>query len=268
MVYSVYAALQGFAPLPQKVLEMSNLWSYNLLLPPGVRLTQETIMGIIARAQRIGFMAHNPVSRKVLVMSLDGLSDFDYEDLADAAAFLEAERGRIQLWKGGVDVGLIFEIRKGNGLYGVEQLENSEPIVGISIDGTNYRGENKQRGITAHSIFQLFVTLSTGTRAKYGYSWDEEFYDLAYLRGEVEVFERLYSDVRQGQPPSTLFWLNYFSSDYAETIELDSIKRLGATITIVPGGSLVTFFDYPWNVNASTLWEINQHWREKIEMMS
>ncbi len=241
---------------------MSNSWSYNLLLPSGVRLARERIIGIITQAQSIGFMARNPVTGKVSVMSQDGAESFDYKDLTDATSFLERGGGRIQLWKDADDIGLLFELRGENSPHNVNDAQNDGDSIAISVDGTYYRGEDRQRIITADDLQQLFVDLGSVAHAGYGYSWDEELYDLAYLHGERELFERLYIDVCARQWPSTLFWLNYFSRDYAEIVGLDDMRRLGATITTVPNGVLATFFDYPWDVDVHNLWEINQRWRQ------
>lgn len=222
---------------------MSNSWRYQALLSRP--LLAEDVSRTLAIANAQGYDPHNPGTGRVSGITLNGLDERDHATVDEAIAVVAREGGTITLWKGEVDVSIAFysSNKAGEGLAcgGVD----------LYIDNAFFRDDHHRAEI-AVSIKSIFVSICDELQAFYEYATDEELWELVSNR---------WSDTRRalanGAKPPVLFWLNYYDLRHFMWASADAFVDLPAAVTRTRNGVLVSFFEFPWQVNRSLLKDLS-----------
>jgi hypothetical protein len=154
------------------------------------------------------------------------------------------------------------------------------------IDNYRYRDkdESYDRLELATDAQKLYCDLCAYFDVRYGAAWSNYNYEevirdlhrAIYGHLELSYHEnldkltfralmdgyRFDAEIYNEQPPSALFWVQYFSREYAGHIDLEACVRLGGKLIHLQKGVLLTFFDYPWEVDFRRLLAINEQWRK------
>ena len=234
---------------------MSNSWSYELALAAPLRMAGETLAAALAVVERHGFSAYNPWTGRVSVITASGL-DEDFSSVDDALALLLREEGGVQLWWDEVDID--FSAYSWRDAPAATESAGASAIpsgvrLGLGIDNTWYRQRVED---VATTMRQLFVDLCAQLRPLCGYSFDEDFWEL------LAHDSALQKDVLEQKQPSVLYWLNYYPNFYAHVVDLGALEGLGARVTAIQNGVVVSFFEWPWDMDVRSLVHTNQQWRE------
>ena len=222
---------------------MSNSWRYQALLSRP--LVAEDVSRTLAIANAQGYDPHNPGTGRVSGIALNGLDERDHATLDEAIGVVVREGGSITLWKGEVDVSIAF--------YSSDRASARPTWSGVDlyIDNTFYRDDDR-RVETAISIKSIFVSICDELQAFYGYATDEELWELVSNK---------WADAREalanGAKPAVLFWLNYYGLRHFKWASADAFEDLPAAVTRFRNGVLLSFFEFPWQVNRSLLKDLS-----------
>lgn len=243
-----------------------NAWSYSLLFLQHETLSTSAIREVLQLIVARGYSATNPLTGFVEGMKSGGMEEFEFRRLPETVEFLNANGGLLYLWKTSADIWLWFDPPSATARWAESNLEHDGEVIlkksSISVEETCFWPDNPDRWEIAADLQQLFIQLCGYLDAPYGYSSDENATEaLASEMSQMNVYE----DVRSRHLPAVLFWLQYFSDDYAVHLDLGALADLGGIVQQLPSGVLVKFFDYPWNVNLDVLVDINRKWRKFIK---
>lgn len=230
---------------------MSNTWFYNILLSPQITISNESINKILSLAKSVGYSTMNPITGMISIMSTDGMEEFKFDQVPEAINFLSSDGGLLSLWDDDVDIGLWID--RSNTMMDLHNPSNLREI-SIIIAHHHFRDPTTRLKV-ANNVQKLFIDLCKILEPIYGYSVDEPtmeiFADRLYGQGSIWSYGK----------PSVLFWLNYFSHRQVSQNEIDIFKSLGGIIAELSSGIIVSFFDYPWDVDINMLQSVNDRWR-------
>jgi hypothetical protein len=244
---------------------MSNTWDFTVVLPCADVNSTEGIWKLLRLVQIHGFTAVNPLTNVVKGFTRTGEAETVFYDLGSAVTYLSQSGGSLQLWKGTIDILLSV----GQLEEGLHPTSNNQPddympnycVCSLLVDGTHFRYDldPTESMLISSDLQDLFKELCTLTGAHYGYSTDE--YALEQFWEDLQI----YQNIRYLDPPTVLFWLQYFSSEYAEHMDLTRVSDLGGVIRQLENGVLVQFFDHPWAVKLNKLARVNSAWHQHLE---
>ena len=242
---------------------MSNVWHYTMLVNASSAFSVERVTEIVEQAQTRGFSPFHPDTGRVEVATTDmtpaNSNDYLFKDLVSAATVLKSG-GYLMLWERGSHIGLAFDPRGEDEAQIIKALRLQDtPSFGrlsISIGAYLFRDDEKDRLAIASNVEGLFTDLCVSQGAVYGFSMDENAFELFASR------MRVHQDAKLQRRPSVLFWMNYFTSEHWERIDQhDRLQQLGGRARFLPTGVLVSFYSSPWEVDLGQLYAINEAWR-------
>jgi hypothetical protein len=183
-------------------------------------------------------------SPRITGMNQDGLSQFEFRDLATAQETLCAQGGLLNLWK---DFGSEWY----EDIHITFRPKSGEISFGVSYDLWETRDEDLQK---ASDLKGIFITLCQRLEPFYGYSANEYRLE-TILNGkdfaeEWASFKTTTQDMKQ---PPILFWLNYFSSQYFRQIGEHTFKAIPHRKENLEQGVLIYLAEYPWDAKMATL---------------
>ncbi len=252
---------------------MSNSWWYEFLIEREP-FNRAKVFKILSLMERLGYFPINPVLGDIRVFWVAPDLDFkmgEFGDLDDAVSFLEHPGSIMDLWKDDVVVNLgtdftgAEEVRQLEALAKVLQKMGrlpDEPHFGkidLSIEWAYFYGTPADHFTAAEDLRLAFGEIATEFEVPFAYSRDEDVFDSFF------PCMHIHRDLYLQQPPSILFWLNYFSNDYLAQIGgAEIFKPLGAQIEPLSKGVLVSFFEHPRDMDLHKLWQINDEWQQMI----
>jgi hypothetical protein len=262
---------------------MSKHWRYEVWIPAAHNLSVAQRKEIIELTQAHGY---RPV-QGFRTLPSDEWQEVMLNSRDVTVTWLGELGGVLQLHKGPDDWPTEIEMSLPDAPGHYERRDSllafNEVVLYVGDYNYRYPEEEEDRLQTASDVQALYCDLCTYLDAPYGAAWSNYDYEEVIrdlhtaLYGQPEPAaddalgrrtfqalmdgERFYAEVSSGRPPSALFSLQYFSNEYARSIDLATCVELGAKIRNLPHGVLVKFFDYPWNVGWRPMLMINQQWR-------
>jgi hypothetical protein len=226
-----------------------NAWGYELYLSGEQEAPERTVNDVFTILEAAGYSPQNNVTGKLEVITKDGMDFPQLEDRSEAVDFLLKEGGGLTFWKG--DKWDFVDIFLSITLHNKERL----PRISVSLENAYFHNEEPNRVETSEDILQIYVQLCKLLNPVYGFVADENTLDQFWPR-----IAKLEECIARLSKPPVLFWLNYFSNDYLSVLDRDVFVRLGGRITQLPAGVMVSFVDYPWEVQIAELVSINNIW--------
>jgi hypothetical protein len=238
---------------------MSNTWYYSLLIPLHV-YGDNTIGDILQVISTHGYSIRHLASNKITNIT-HGTSVRDQTHSLDVVlADLQAGRDLFDVWKGEHEINLHLDFDGANVARRIKNLRLPDKLyfgeVSVSVENALVKSEATDKFMVATDLQEIFADLCELLATPYGYSTDENM---------IEIFMDILSineDVQDKRPPKVLFWLQYFTASYAAYLDQNMLLELGASIRKLPNGILVSFSDYPWNVDFVRLKRINDLWQQ------
>ena len=247
---------------------MSNSWYYSLLVPSNLS-RNKIVLNIISILDDLGFLVKHPSADKISIVSLDGVNSYEFSDYQEALLYLEDKGGLLTVWKFTNDednweynVGITIDYLEKN----YKSCDDRNIHLGgpnivdikISIDGTFYSAREPidNRVSTAKTLQELFIAFCERLHAIYGFLADENVIEF-YLH-EVSCISDRVKNLKQ---PTLLFWLNYFSKEYANLFNWERILVYGVHKIIFQNGIILYSSAYPWEGTLTEIRKINELWQ-------
>ncbi len=206
---------------------MSNSWGYNIFLPEKQEFSRQFLDQVLGLAVDLKYEPQYPVS----VLTTDGMSDLRFRDVHALAPYVCSQGGSFPIWRGDDNLDLSFEPQK-------KKLE-------IFVTHDIQQGRDEQ---IAEDPEKLFRAYCVELESRYGYACDEWRLEAAFPGTRVlTAWQEFQDGINQGQPPSILFWLNYFDRQYWERIGPERLKDLECDSVQVAQGIFVYLARYPWD---------------------
>lgn len=273
---------------------MSKHWRYEVWIPASESLSAGQVGHVLELAEQHGYVPRR-ISR--ILPSYD-MEEYRIGSIAAAVEALYPEGDLISLgrattedWDTAIDIQIpsathadLYRRAEPSGLVSTGYKRLYDELV-IYVGDYIYRGEDGSHERIRHATDaqELYCDLCAYFDAPYGAGWSNYDYEEVMMDlhravyGHLELSfdqtldkhtfqalmdeERLDLEVRNRRPPGVLFWLQYFSQEYAEQIDLEACTRLGGKLQLLQKGLFLTFFDYPWEVDFRTLLAVNEQWR-------
>jgi hypothetical protein len=264
---------------------MSKHWCYEVWVQAAYTLGAARLKEILELTQAHGY---RPV-QGFRTLPSDEWQDITLNSMDMTVEWLGELGGLLQLHKGPDDWPTEIEISLPDAPGHYERRDSlsafNELILYVGDYNYRYEDEPEERLQIATDVQELYCDLCTYLDAPYGAAWSNYDYEEVIRDLHVALYghretaaddspdrrtfqalmdgERFYKEVSSRRPPSALFWLQYFSNEYARSIDLAACVELGAKIRNLPRGALVQFFGYPWEVDWRRMLIINRQWRSR-----
>lgn len=268
---------------------MSEHWTYEVWLPAPKALTAIQIRHILELASELGYIPRQfnhfpPPDEGMVVESMDGIDDV-IEILHSTGGLLTLGKASLESWDTAIEISFAS-------INSHDDAPNSSCVhtrlydeLKLYVDDYRYRDDegSYDRVALSKDVQHLYCDLCTYFDARYGAVWSNYDYEEIILDLHRALYDypklswnqspdkstfqplmdgvRFDAEVRDSQPPSALFCVQYFSLEYAERLDLEVCVSLGGKLTPLPKGVLLSFFDYPWEVDWRRLLAINEEWR-------
>jgi hypothetical protein len=247
---------------------MSNSWSYTLAFREADLISEGIFSAIIDTLNSFAYSIWTPSpkpitetssdgpdvwdalyaaslgSPRITGMSHDGLSSFEFHDLATAQTTFCTQGGLANLWK---DFGNDWY----EDIYVTFRPKSGGISLGVGYDLREDREEDVQK---ASDLKGIFIALCQHLEPLYGYSVDEYRLETILngkdLAEEWADFKAIAQNLRQ---PPILFWLNYFSSAYLRQIGEDTFTTIPHRKENLAQGAFIYLAEYPWDAKMATL---------------
>jgi hypothetical protein len=232
---------------------MSQIWSYDLLIPSRAILSTEELSNIYQLLKNIGFTPVNPVTGKIEVFRVDRKTlesiSLNFTDWDAILPQTGVSGNLITIWKGDTDAHLGFNLEGINeeGFLSIKPEGLSRyGVISIAVDDTHYHLDEKNKFKIANDFRDLFIGLCDCFNASYGFSYNEEF------------IETIQGNVRRNPP--ILFWLNYISNELSQSVDIKEMLKMGGKISHSSKGAIISYYDYPWEGKLHFLAHLNSIW--------
>lgn len=231
---------------------MSQIWSYYLLVPEKISLSNERLSEIGDLLKRVGFSTANPVSGLIDLFGIERKSldpiEKTCERIEDILPHVNVPGLLLTIWKGDVDARIGFDLH-GEDQGWVRRIAGyPEDIpfgtISISIDNTHFRPDNANRSETADQLLSLFKGLCQIFDPAYGFLLNEDIYE-TYIFGKYDQPDTHQTETPQKRKIHLLFRANYLSKEYCACVDTNEILERGAKIEPFHKGIFVSFFENP-----------------------
>lgn len=193
----------------------------------------------------------NPATGKIDLTTDEGGVELHLIDAEEALEVLAEQGGTIPWWYQ-PDPKQEILVKISLGITYQDQLTG----LSITVDSSVFEPYQINREQVAGQAFNAYYRLCEWLNPVYGLSADDLTID-RYLDQIMDIA----TPVTRLQTPPVLFWLNYLSNDYAAAIGMSRLEATGGGVTWLPGGLMLSFYSFPWEVTLEGLAQINQGWQ-------